>query len=103
MRWLLLKDLQILRRSPLLVGLLVAYPILVSLLIGFAISGGPDKPKVAFYNGVPAGESTFTVGGEERDLPQGHAVLAPAGEPHGVRNETQENLVLLVTMAPRPS
>ena len=35
MRWLLVKDLQILRRSPLLVVLLVAYPILVALLIGF--------------------------------------------------------------------
>ena len=27
MRWLLLKDLQILRRSPLIVGLLIAYPV----------------------------------------------------------------------------
>ena len=43
------------------------YPIVVALLIGFALSGGPDKPKVAFYNGVPPGESTFTVGGEQRD------------------------------------
>ncbi|MDQ3737183.1 MAG: cupin domain-containing protein, partial [Actinomycetota bacterium] len=25
------------------------------------------------------------------------------GEPHGVRNASGENLVLLVTMAPRPS
>ena len=27
MRWLLLKDLQILRRSPLLVALLIVYPV----------------------------------------------------------------------------
>lgn len=67
MRWLLLKDLQILRRSPLLVALLVIYPVAVALLIGFALSGGPDKPRVAFVNEVPAGESTFTVGGEQRD------------------------------------
>ena len=67
MRWLLLKDLQILRRSPLLVAMLVAYPILVALLIGFAISGGPDKPTVAFYNGVGGGDTTFAVGGEQRD------------------------------------
>ena len=67
MRWLLLKDLQILRRSPLLVALLVIYPIAVALLIGFALSGGPDKPRVAFVNEVPEGESTFTVGGEQRD------------------------------------
>lgn len=67
MRWLLVKDLQILRRSPLLVVLLVAYPILVALLIGFALSGGPEKPRVAFVNEVPAGEGTFSVGGETRD------------------------------------
>ena len=48
MRWLLLKDLQILRRSPLLVSLLVIYPIVLSVLIGLALSAGPDKPKVAF-------------------------------------------------------
>ena len=67
MRWLLVKDLQILRRSPLLVCLLVAYPILVALLIGFSLSGGPDKPRVAFVNEVPQGEGTFSVGGETRD------------------------------------
>jgi ABC-type transport system involved in cytochrome c biogenesis permease component len=66
-RWLLVKDLQILRRSPLLVCLLVAYPVLVALLIGFSLSGGPDKPRVAFVNEVPEGEGTFSVGGETRD------------------------------------
>ena len=67
MRWLLVKDLQILRRSPLLVVLLIAYPVLVALLIGFALSGGPEKPRVAFVNEVPAGEGEFSVGGETRD------------------------------------
>jgi mannose-6-phosphate isomerase-like protein (cupin superfamily) len=52
---------------------------------------------------VLEGTGRFIVGDEEQDLPQGHAVIAPAGDPHGVRNETGENLVLLVTMAPRPS
>jgi ABC-2 type transport system permease protein len=89
MRWLLLKDLQILRRSPLLVALLVAYPILVSLLIGFAISGGPDKPRVAFYNGVPAGESTFTVGGEERDASTFADQLFDAVEPLRVSSRAE--------------
>ena len=59
-----------------------------------------DSDKVYY---VLEGAGHFTVGEEERDLPHGHAVIAPAGEPHGVRNDTQENLVLLVTMAPRPS
>ncbi len=52
---------------------------------------------------VLEGTGRFTVGDEEQDLPKGHAVIAPAGKPHGVRNETGENLILLVTMAPRPS
>jgi ABC-2 type transport system permease protein len=54
-RWLLLKDLQILRRSPLQAALLVAYPILVALLIGFAISRDQGEPRVAFLNEVPDG------------------------------------------------
>ena len=53
MRWLLLKDLQILRRSPLLTALLVIYPIVLAVLIGFAISRGPEKPSVAFLNRDP--------------------------------------------------
>ncbi len=55
MRWLLLKDLQILRRSPLQAILLIAYPILIALLIGFAISREPGKPRVAFLNEIPPG------------------------------------------------
>ena len=52
---------------------------------------------------VLEGTGSFTVGDDEEDLGEGHAVIASAGVPHGVRNETDENLVLLVTMAPRPS
>ena len=65
MRWLLLKDLQILRRSPLLVFLLVIYPVLIALLIGYALSRGPSKPKVAFLNEVPKGQGSFDLGGEK--------------------------------------
>ncbi|HZO04993.1 MAG TPA: ABC transporter permease [Solirubrobacterales bacterium] len=64
MRWLLLKDLQILRRSPLQAVLLVVYPILIAVLVGFAISGDDEKPKVAFLNEVPA-DSRISVGGEQ--------------------------------------
>jgi ABC-2 type transport system permease protein len=63
-RWLLLKDLQILRRSPLQALLLVVYPILIAVLVGFAISRGPEKPRVAFLNEVPAG-TRIAVGGEQ--------------------------------------
>ena len=59
-----------------------------------------DSDKVYY---VLRGAGRFTVGEEERDLGEGNAVIARAGDPHGVRNETQEDLVILVTMAPRPS
>jgi mannose-6-phosphate isomerase-like protein (cupin superfamily) len=59
---------------------------------------GSDK---VYY--VLRGTARFAVGDEEEDLEEGHAVIARASVPHGVRNETEENLVLLVTMAPRPS
>jgi ABC-2 type transport system permease protein len=65
-RWLLLKDLQILRRSPLQAALLVVYPVLIAILVGFAISPDSEKPRVAFLNEVPAG-SRVRVG--ERELP----------------------------------
>ncbi len=65
-RWLLLKDLQILRRSPLQAFLLVAYPVLIAVLVGFAISREPSKPRVALLDEVPAGERV-SVGG--RQLP----------------------------------
>lgn len=67
MRWLLLKDLQILRRTPLQAALLVIYPVLISVLVGFAISRGPDKPRVAFLNQVPKGE-TLPIGRGDFDL-----------------------------------
>jgi hypothetical protein len=63
-RWLLLKDLQILRRSPLQAALLVVYPILIAVLVGFAISRGPEKPRVALLNEVPA-DSRVRVGTEQ--------------------------------------
>jgi ABC-2 type transport system permease protein len=65
MRWLLLKDLQILRRSPLVTGLLVVYPVLIAVLIGVALSAGPDEPRIAFLNEIPEEEQVdFGEGGE---------------------------------------
>ena len=68
MRWLLIKDLQILRRSPLLVGMLIVYPIAIALMIGFALSSPPGKPKVAFYNEVPPGKGKIKFGTQEIDI-----------------------------------
>jgi ABC-type multidrug transport system permease subunit len=65
MRWLLVKDLQLLRHSPLVTGLLVIYPIVLAILIGLAISRSPEKPRVAFLNQIPksAGLSLGETGG----------------------------------------
>ena len=59
-----------------------------------------DSDKIYY---VLEGTPSFTIADEERDLGPGTAVIARAGDPHGVRNDTSENAVLLVTMAPRPS
>ena len=61
MRALLAKDLLILRRSRLLVGVLIVYPIAIALLIGLAISRSPGKPKVAIVDQTPPGQ-TISVG-----------------------------------------
>ena len=68
MRWLFVKDVQILRRSPLLLALLVIYPVVIAVLIGFALSRGPDKPRVAFVNLVPAAQNELDLAGESIDL-----------------------------------
>lgn len=49
------------------------------------------------------GRATVIVGDEERELAAGQAVLAPAGQAHGLRNDSGSDFVCLVTMAPHPS
>lgn len=58
--------------------------------------GHEDADKLYY---VLDGEGTFVVGNEERTLGPGEAVLAPAGDDHGVRNESDEQLRTLVFMA----
>jgi ABC-2 type transport system permease protein len=57
MSWLLRKDLLILRRSRLLLALLIVYPVAIALLIGLAISRGPSRPRVAIVDETPPGET----------------------------------------------
>jgi ABC-type transport system involved in cytochrome c biogenesis permease component len=93
-RWLLIKDLQILRRSPLLVALLVLYPIVISVLIGFALSRGPDKPKVAFLNQVPSTSSVIELSGERIDIQEYADDLFRAIEP--VEVDSREEAIEMV-------
>jgi len=68
MRWMLLKDLQILRRSKLLVGLLIIYPVAIALLIGFALSSGPEKPSLAFLSKIPPSQQQIKLGDQTIDI-----------------------------------
>lgn len=49
-RLLLRKDLRILRRSPVLLGLLVSYPIVIAVLVGLVAGYANAKPRVAFVD-----------------------------------------------------
>jgi ABC-type transport system involved in cytochrome c biogenesis permease component len=89
MRWLLLKDLQILRRSPLLVALLVLYPIVIAVLIGFAISRGPEKPRVAFLNEVPPSASVLELNGQKIDVSQYGKEIFSRIDPVPVQSEQE--------------
>jgi quercetin dioxygenase-like cupin family protein len=51
---------------------------------------------------VLLGEAMFDIGGEQELMVEGSAVIARAGVPHGVRNDSDSPLVLLVMMAPKP-
>ena len=61
-RWMLAKDIRILRRSPVLTLLLVLYPAAIAVLIGLALSRGPGLPRVAFLNEIPASGAVITLG-----------------------------------------
>jgi ABC-2 type transport system permease protein len=88
-RWLLVKDLQILRRSPLLVGLLIVYPIAIALMIGFALSSPPGKPKVAFFNEVPHGQGTIHLGNQSLNVAGYASDLLQSIEPIKVHSEAE--------------
>jgi ABC-2 type transport system permease protein len=64
---MLVKDLLILRRSRLLVAVLVFYPVAIALLIGLAISRSPGKPRVAIVDETPPG-ATVEVGSKHVEV-----------------------------------
>ena len=58
---------------------------------------GSDK---VYY--VLEGQGKVTVGTEEKVLAQNEITMASSGEDHGVINHTDDKLVMLVFMAPKP-
>ncbi len=68
LRYLLGKDLRLLRRTPSIIVLLALYPALVAVLVGLAVGRPPTKPRVAIVNQVPANERDLRIGGKTFDL-----------------------------------
>src|SRR5438477_443067 len=88
MRWLLRKDVLILARSRLLVALLIAYPVAIALLIGFAISRSPSRPRVAIVDETPPGQ-TVEVGTRRVNVHQYAEQLFSQVQPVNVRTRAQ--------------
>jgi ABC-2 type transport system permease protein len=66
--WLLLrKDVLVLRRSPLLLGILLVYPLAIAALVGLVASYGSSKPRVALVDedNLPA---SVVLGGHRFDV-----------------------------------
>ncbi|HEX3618710.1 MAG TPA: ABC transporter permease [Solirubrobacteraceae bacterium] len=106
MRWLLAKDLRILQRSPVLLGTLVIYPIVIALLIGFAISSPPGRPRVAVYSGVKAGHGTIAFGSQRISLSKYANQLyssiepLPAASPQQARADVRDGRALAALIIP---
>ncbi len=106
MRWLLVKDLQILRRSPLVTALLVIYPIAIAVLIGFALSRGPAKPRVAFLDEIPPGQQ-LTIAGTQLDVTSARSALCsrieclPVSSVAEARDKVQSGDALAALVIPR--
>ena len=58
-----------------------------------------DQDKFYF---VLEGTGLFVVGDQEQTASAGMLVWAPAGITHGVSNQSSQNLVILMGMAPAP-
>jgi len=76
------------RRSPLVTALLVVYPVAIAVLIGFALSRGPEKPRVAFLNEVPSGQP-FALGGKQLDITGARSTLCSQIDCIDVSSEQQ--------------
>ena len=102
---LLRKDVLVLRRSPLLLGILIAYPLAIALLVGLVASYGSSKPRVAFVDedNLPA---TVVLGGKRFDV--GHTIdeasknvkLVRLSSDEATRELADGRVVAVVTVPP---
>jgi RimJ/RimL family protein N-acetyltransferase len=68
--------------------------VVIGLPVGYGVSAPPSKPKVAFYNGVPASQETFDLGGREVDASQYAEELFEDIEP--IRVDSREEAIVKV-------
>jgi ABC-2 type transport system permease protein len=102
---LLRKDVLVLRRSPLLLGILLAYPVAIALLVGLVAGYGNSKPRVALVDedNLPAtivlGGKRFHVDRTIREVSKNvKLVRLPAGE--AARQLSDGRVVAVVTVPP---
>ena len=70
------KDLLVLRRAPVLLGTLVAYPLVIALLVGLVAGYASSKPRVALVDEASLPQ-TVTIAGETFDV---DATIARVGQ-----------------------
>ncbi|MDX1495069.1 MAG: cupin domain-containing protein [Longimicrobiales bacterium] len=64
-----------------------------------ALHAHADQDKAYF---TLEGRGVFLLEGRELEMEAGQMLVAPEGVPHGVRNTSDERLIVLVFMAPAP-
>jgi ABC-2 type transport system permease protein len=102
---LLRKDLLVLRRSPLLLGILLAYPLAIAVLVGLVASYASSKPRVAFVDEdnlpptVIVGGKRFHVDRTIREVSQNVKLLRLSPEA-AARQLSTGGVVAVVTVPP---
>src|SRR5262245_839562 len=99
------KDLLVLRRSPVLLGTLVAYPIVIALLVGLVAGYASSKPRVALVDeaGLP---HTITLAGQTFDVDEtirqvsDNVKLVPLARDDAARELRNGEVVATITVPP---
>jgi ABC-2 type transport system permease protein len=102
---LLRKDVLVLRRSPLLLGILLAYPLAIAVLVGLVASYGNSKPRVALVDedNLPAtvvlGGKRFHVDRTIREVSKNVTLLGLSAD-EAARQLRDGRVVAVVTVPP---